>query len=90
MRPGAPRSVRPGSPGNDESRRHEYLAALVGKAGPGGIRGGAYRSACFLVESNAWINRIDASSAWHNWAVDPLQACSERAPLHISHAIWTE
>jgi predicted nucleic acid-binding protein len=44
----------------------------------------------FLVDSNVWIDCIDASSAWHDWAVDHVQACSERAPLHINLVIYTE
>lgn len=47
-------------------------------------------SAGFLVDSNVWIDCIAASSAWHDWAVDRLQACSERAPLHINLVIYTE
>ncbi len=44
----------------------------------------------FLVDSNVWFDCIDASSPWHDWAVDHLQACSERAPLHINLVIYTE
>ena len=47
-------------------------------------------SAGFLVDSNVWIDCIDASSPWHDWAVDQLQACSEFAPLHINLVIYTE
>ena len=47
-------------------------------------------AAGFLVDSNVWIDCIDASSPWHHWAVDQLQACSERAPLHINLVIYTE
>lgn len=47
-------------------------------------------SAGFLVDSNVWIDCIDESSAWHDWAVDHLQACSERAPLHVNLVIYTE
>lgn len=37
-----------------------------------------------LVGGNIWIDCIDAGSVWHDWAVDQIQACSERAPLHIN------
>ena len=47
-------------------------------------------SAGFLVDSNIWIDCIDGDSPWHAWAVDNLQACSERAPLHINLIIYTE
>lgn len=47
-------------------------------------------SAGFLVDSNVWIDCIDPSSPWHDWAVDQLQACSERAPMHINLVIYTE
>ena len=47
-------------------------------------------AAGYLVDSNVWIDCIDASSPWHDWAVDQLQACSERAPLHVNLVIYTE
>ena len=47
-------------------------------------------SAGFLVDSNVWIDCADATSPWHDWAVDQLQACSERAPLHINQIVYTE
>jgi predicted nucleic acid-binding protein len=47
-------------------------------------------SAGFLVDSNVWIDCIHAKSPWHGWAVDQLQACAERAPLHINLIIYTE
>lgn len=47
-------------------------------------------SSGFLVDSNVWIDCIDAASPWHVWAVDQLQASSERAPLHINLVIYTE
>jgi hypothetical protein len=40
-------------------------------------------SAGYLVDSNVWIDCIVPASPWHTWAVDQLQACSERAPLHV-------
>lgn len=52
---------------------------------------GAYDgSAGVLVDTNVWVDCIDASSAFHTWAVDRLQACSERWPLHINLVIYTE
>ena len=47
-------------------------------------------SAGFLVDSNVWIDCIDAASPWHAWAIDQVQFCSERAPLHINLIIYTE
>ena len=47
-------------------------------------------SAGYLVDGNVWIDCIDPSSHWHDWAIDQLQACSERAPLHINLVIYTE
>ena len=44
----------------------------------------------FLVDTNVWIDCINASSHWHDWAIDKLQACSEQAPLHINLIIYTE
>ena len=44
----------------------------------------------FLVDSNVWIDCIDAHSLWHGWAVDQLQVCGEKAPLHINLVIYTE
>lgn len=46
-------------------------------------------SAGCLVDSNVWIDCIDAASPWHDWAVDQLQVCSELAPLHINLVIYT-
>ena len=47
-------------------------------------------SAGFLVDTNIWINCIDAGSRWHEWSVDELQWCSEQAPLHVNLVIYTE
>jgi len=44
----------------------------------------------FLVDSNVWIDCIDAASPWHDWAVDQLQTCSERGPLHVNLIVYTE
>lgn len=47
-------------------------------------------SAGVLVDTNVWIDCIDASSAWHDWAVEQLQSCSERLPVHVNLIIYTE
>ncbi len=47
-------------------------------------------SAGFLVDTNIWIDCIDAGSRWHEWSVDQLQRCSELAPLHVNLVIYTE
>jgi predicted nucleic acid-binding protein len=47
-------------------------------------------SAGTLVDTNIWIDCIDASSAWRDWAIDQLQLCSEKAPLHINLIIYAE
>ena len=44
----------------------------------------------FLVDTYLWIDCMDPASPWHAWAVDQLQACSERAPLHVNLVIYTE
>ncbi len=33
---------------------------------------------------------MDEASPWHGWAIDTLQACSERAPLHVNIVIYSE
>ncbi|MBI5277373.1 MAG: type II toxin-antitoxin system VapC family toxin [Burkholderiales bacterium] len=57
--------------------RSSALAAYDGSAG-------------VIVDTNIWIDCIDPDSEWHNWAMDQLQACGERAPLHINIVIYTE
>lgn len=47
-------------------------------------------SAGVLVDTNVWVDCIDDGSRWHDWAADQLQACSERAPLHVNIVIYTE
>ena len=47
-------------------------------------------SAGVLVDANVWVDCIDAGSPRHAWAVDRLQACSERSPLHVNIVIYTE
>lgn len=43
-----------------------------------------------MVDTNVWIDCIDEDSAWHEWAIEQLQACSTRAPLHVNIVIYTE
>jgi predicted nucleic acid-binding protein len=43
-----------------------------------------------LVDTNIWIDCIDANSAWHDWAVEQLQKLSEKSPLHVNLIIYTE
>ena len=47
-------------------------------------------SAGVLVDTNIWIDCIDETSQWHDWATDKLQACSERSPLHVNIVIYTD
>jgi hypothetical protein len=47
-------------------------------------------SAGVIVDTNVWVDCIDDGSPWHDWAVEQLQACSERAPLHVNIVIYTE
>ena len=47
-------------------------------------------SAGVLVDTNVWVDCIDAASPWHGWAVEQLQACSERSPLHVNIVIYSE
>jgi predicted nucleic acid-binding protein len=47
-------------------------------------------SAGTLVDTNIWIDCIDANSQWHAWAVDQLQRLSERSPLHVNLIVYTE
>ena len=55
-------------------------------AGLAGYDGGSG----FMVDSNVWIDCMDASSPWHDRAIDQLQACSERGLLHINALIYAE
>ncbi len=56
------------------------LASLASYDGTAGV----------LVDTNIWLDCVDVSSPWHDWALDKLQACSERSPLHINIIIYTE
>ena len=47
-------------------------------------------SAGTLVDTNIWIDCIDAKSQWHEWAIEQLQRLSERSPLHVNLVIYTE
>jgi predicted nucleic acid-binding protein len=47
-------------------------------------------SAGTLVDTNIWIDCIDEASPWRDWAMEQLQTCSERSPLHINIIIYTE
>ncbi len=47
-------------------------------------------SAGTLVDSNIWIDCMKSDSPWHGWAVEQLQACGERGPLHINVVVLTE
>jgi predicted nucleic acid-binding protein len=47
-------------------------------------------SAGTLVDTNIWVDCIDNASPWHEWAVEQLQTCSERSPLHVNLIIYTE
>lgn len=60
--------------------RAVVAASLAGYDGSAGI----------LVDTNVWVDCIDAASPWHEWAVQTLQGCSEQAPLHVNLIIYTE
>ena len=47
-------------------------------------------SAGVMVDTNVWIDCIDEGSAWHDWAIEQLQASSERSPLHVNIVVYTE
>ena len=47
-------------------------------------------SAGTLVDTNIWVDCIDETSRWHDWAVDQLQTRSERSPLPINLIVYTE
>ena len=47
-------------------------------------------SAGVLVDTNVWVDCIDTTSPWHDWAVDQLQQCSEKAPLLVNLIIYAE
>ena len=47
-------------------------------------------SAGTLVDTDIWIDCIDATSPWHERAVEQLPAQSGRRPLHVNLIIYTE
>lgn len=47
-------------------------------------------SSGFMVDSNIWIDCMDTRSAWHDWAIDQVQLCSEQGVLHINALIYAE
>jgi predicted nucleic acid-binding protein len=47
-------------------------------------------SAGVMVDTNVWVDCIDEVSRWHDWAVEQLQSCSEKAPLHVNIVVYTE
>ena len=47
-------------------------------------------SAGTLVDTNVWIDCLDATSPWNEWAIEQLQKHSERFPLHVNLIIYTE
>jgi hypothetical protein len=54
-------------------------ASLIGYNGSAGV----------LVDTNVWVDCIDKTSSWHEWAVDQLQISGERSPLHVNLIIYT-
>ena len=56
------------------------VASLAGYDGSAGV----------LVDTNVWVDCIDINSSWHDWAVEQLQVCSEKSPLHVNLIIFTE
>ena len=56
------------------------LGSLAGYDGSAGV----------LVDTNVWVDCIDETSPWHGRAVERLQACSERSPLHVNIVIYSE
>ncbi len=47
-------------------------------------------SAGVLVDTDVWVDCIDRGSPWHEWSVEQLQSCSEKAPLHVNLVIYAE
>lgn len=47
-------------------------------------------SAGTLVDTNIWVDCIDAQSPWHEWALEQLQGLGQRAPLHVNLIVYTE
>ncbi len=47
-------------------------------------------SAGVIVDTKVWVDCMHPASRWHDWAIEQLQACSERSPLHVNLIIYTE
>ena len=47
-------------------------------------------SAGVLVDTNVWVDCVDETSPWHDWALAQLQACSEISPMHVNIVIYSE
>jgi predicted nucleic acid-binding protein len=47
-------------------------------------------TAGIMVDSNVWIDIMDAKSSWHNWAIDQLDMAGQRGALHINPLIYAE
>lgn len=43
-----------------------------------------------LVDTNVWVDCIDPASPWHDWALEQIQLCSQRSPLHTNIVIYSE
>lgn len=43
-----------------------------------------------LVDTNVWVDCMNAASPWHTWAVDQLQARSEAGVLHVNVVVCAE
>ena len=63
-----------------EMQQNVVAASLVGYDGSAGV----------LVDTNVWVDCMDQTSPWHDWAVEHMQTCSERSPLHVNLVIYTE
>lgn len=49
-----------------------------------------YDGSADVLVDNVWVDCIDETSPWHDWAIEQLQACSERRPLHVNIVIYSE
>jgi predicted nucleic acid-binding protein len=47
-------------------------------------------SAGTWVDTDVWVDCMDSNSRWHDWCIERLQACSERAPLLVNVVIYAE
>lgn len=43
-----------------------------------------------LVDTNIWIDVIEETSPWNEWAMEHLQRLGARSPLHVNLIIYTE